>query len=401
MNRRELLAVGALVAVAGCTDSEGDTDPEPEPQQDDADGGDDDSVDDTPEADTDLEILNVEVPSSVEQGAELGVDVTINTVNGAGISADLLDGDGESLATDRAETSTDGGQTVSLSLSVGDDATVGNGELVVTAEYEPESLSDEWTTEIEIVEVLSRLDRWEQQIRDHINGFLTNFAEIGSDNADATILQTDVTDGYRSAQATGPLFDADSRLSDARSETSPGSSEREIFSRLQDEVDFLRQLSDTQQAACEVFDELVEVQDLFKNDRSLRSDYDEKLADAEDELDELSDLLDEFDPVVSDLYDEKIEQIDAELSIIDDTIRGISPIFTARDDFDDGLYGLAFDRAQSARRDFESVVDDLEQEDQYPPTDEINTEFLEHVETWADEADEIERESSGRRTDDE
>jgi len=399
MNRRELLAVGALVAVAGCTDSEGDTDPEPE--QDDADGGDDDSVDDTPEADTELEILDSEVPSSVEQGAELGVDVTINAVNGAEISADLLDEDSDSLADDRTETSTDGGQTVSLSLSVGDDATVGNGELVVTAEYEPESLSDEWTTEIEIVEVLSRLDRWEQQITDYFNEFIADFAAFGSDDDTASLLDTTVTDDYQSSGTTSPLFDADSRISDGRSETRPADPEREVFERLQDEHDTLRQLSSCQQAVCRTFNELEDALELFQEGRSLRDDYEDQYNEAEDEFEDLSELVDELDPVVNDTYDTKLEQLDGELSALDNIIRGISPVFSARDAFEDELYGLAFDRAQGARQDFESVVDDLGDGDTYPPLDETDDEFLDHAEIWADEADEIERESSDRQTDDE
>jgi hypothetical protein len=75
-------------------------------------------------------------------------------------------------------------------------------------------------------------------------------------------------------------------------------------------------------------------------------------------------------------------------------------VFSARNYFNEEFYGTAFDRAQSARRDFGIAVRDIENEGTYPPEDTIDSTFRDHAETWQSEASEIENESSGRQTED-
>lgn len=79
-------------------------------------------------------------------------------------------------------------------------------------------------------------------------------------------------------------------------------------------------------------------------------------------------------------------------------INALTAIFSARNNFEAELYGTAFDRAQSARRDFERAVDDIDDEATYPPEDSVDETFRDHAAEWENEASEIENGASGRQT---
>jgi len=74
------------------------------------------------------------------------------------------------------------------------------------------------------------------------------------------------------------------------------------------------------------------------------------------------------------------------------------PLCNTTNNFEAELYGTAFDRAQSARRDFERAVDDIDDEATYPPEDSVDETFRDHAAEWENEASEIENGASGRQT---
>ena len=80
-------------------------------------------------------------------------------------------------------------------------------------------------------------------------------------------------------------------------------------------------------------------------------------------------------------------------------INAITAVFSARNNFEQGLYGTAFDRAQSARRDFDLAVRDIENGTNYPPENAVDKEFRDHAQEWKEEASRIEKEASNRETD--
>jgi hypothetical protein len=248
------------------------------------------------------------------------------------------------------------------------------------------------------------LEGWERDYnsaKENVQQFLDDFSAVGSDEEGATILVTTLTDDYSSAPLSGYLAEADTLLGDAGLEAPSGSSERKRIDRLRDETTALSALSTCQDSLWDLYSMLVERLDDYQNGQSYNYELDDAHSDTQSEADEFSNLVEDLNPIVGSQYTEKVDQLNTELDVIDDLISGIIVLFSARDSYDDEIYGIAYDRAQSARRDFESAVEEIEDPESYPPTDQVDEEFLDHAEEWLSEAEDIEQSSLGRQTEDE
>lgn len=412
LRRRRFLTTSGLAfsaAIAGCGETEGngsddsptDTpgeDPEPDESPTETEASDDSETGTESEPDTTVQIVAIDVPTTVEQGEIFDVEVTIDADVASTIRVALIDPEGDTADEAEADVPEAGEHTEPLSLTVSRQEVVGEG--VVAVDLTAEDRSDETTVDVEIADVL---EQWERRVRDARNiveEYLDDFAAVGADE-DGTILDTTVTDDYGSASDISPLFEADNLLGDARLETDPGTENRELVVRLRTEVDVLLSISRCQRQTQAVYEALLDSLDDFQSESRLRQNPDDDYTDAREQHDVLRESSEELDPVVGSNYEAKIEQLSGELDALDRLIGGIAPLFSARDAFEDEFYGLAFDRAQSARRDFELVVRDVGDERTYPPEGQIDDEFLEHAEEWESEADEIERQASNRQTEDE
>jgi hypothetical protein len=399
MRRRSLLTAGAIFALSGCTS---DSSENGETSNDDADVSNENNQSVSGESTVDetvTEIVDISAPSTVEQGGSFDIDVTVSATSSSTVTAQLLDGDGGVIAEGSSDVDGDGETTVTVSLSIPRDAASGNSTL--TATVDDGSTSDESTVTIAIAEVLEDWQRYYRDAEENVRQFLNDFSAVGSDSEDATILDTTLTDEFPSSRLSRYLAEADSLLGDARLETSPGTSSRKRIERLRNETTALQSLSDCQDSSSEAYSLLEDTLEEYRNDGNLNSEIDRVYTEAQDEFDEFTNLLSDLNPIVGSHYEEKADQLDSELDVLDRIIGALAPLFSARDAYESEFYGLAFDRAQPARQDFEDAVEDLEDAEAYPPTDQVNQEFLDLAEEWVDEADEIERSSSGRQTEDE
>jgi hypothetical protein len=269
----------------------------------------------------------------------------------------------------------------------------GNGTIRVQAT--DGDVTQEASADIEIVRLPPD---WEQPFEDaqrNIQRFFDAYAAVGSDNDDATILETTISDGY-SNQGSGNLRTAEDEAWEAFSEASGNARQR--MDRLRDEVAFLKELQTLQSQACEIFSLFETELENFQNGDGLSGAVDTQYQTASSTHQQVADTLEGLDPVVGADYEAKVEQIGSELEIVDLMINAMTAVFSARSAFNEEIYGIAFDRAQSARRDFGLAVRDIENEGTYPPEDALDTTFRDHAETWQSEASEIENEASGRQT---
>ena len=395
INRRKfttgVATVGAAV-IAGCAEEEtttetpDDAENESEPDTETSDDAENESEPEKKEESDEIAIQSIDVTNSVELGSFFDVIVTVVVESEATVTGELLDNNAELEDEETIELSDTGEQSVEFSLIPGSLAATGEGSLRVVVETESTTREDSVT-----LELVTPPEDWERPFKntqESVNRFFDAYAAVGSESEDRTILDTQITDGY-DGQGKSDLRDADDSAWDAFSETdvgqNPDASER--MRRLRNETDFLLQLADTQRELCDIWSLIEQELENFREDRDMNEDVDVQFSTVQSMYDDLSEEFEELDPVIGAEYEEKLEQIEAELDAVDLMINAFTAVFSARDYFDQEFFGTAFDRAQSARRDFDNVIRDMDRASHYPPEGETNDVFVEHVKEWKDEAD--------------
>lgn len=400
--RKALLTLGAAISVAGCTDtsdtqdsSENESSNETEAQAE-TNNNETESNTDSSEPSATIEIDSVDVSNTAEMGAYLDVTTTVATDADTTVSVEIIDKNGESVGETSTTINASGEQTVTLSPIPSTASTTGNATVRVRATSG--SVSEEASSEIEIV---APPEGWEQPLEDakrSVQQFLEKYASIGSESADGTITAVTLSDPYSENNDTGDLFDAEEHAGEAREEATGNDDAIQKIRRIRDEIRFLKELDDLQEDASDLWPLLQTEIERFREDRSISGDLDPQYSTASDTYETVSTSLEELDPIVGSNYEQKLSQIESELDIVDRVINAITAVFSARNNFDAELYGTAFDRAQSARRDFDLSVREIEDEANYPPEDSIDNEFRDHVQEWKEEASQIEKEASNRET---
>lgn len=383
MNRRRYLCAiggtGLSVAIAGCADETDDTDPGEEPDVDD---GDDPQPDDEPSGDgldeTDddpvLEILDVDAPATVEQGETLEVTVTVETSPPASVST-IIGSDGDILAEDTGRVD-EGEHSLTLELEILDDVD-GEKTLEIEADNGEETISETQSIEIEseFVAWESYLDEGRRQMQD----ILENYASH-SDADDPTILDvTLTTSGYERGEYRAGIVSADHEYGAARLATDSGTEEREKVESVRQEGDVLYEIAYIQQELHDFFDELEEALELAEDDRQTTSGLRDTYFELEDQFEEIDELAEGVEPFASGYVVEKVDQIEAEIDILDQLVSGIMTLFTT----------FSVEEALDARREFASILDTVSNENAYPPEGEVDDDLVGHVERWHDLADEI------------
>jgi len=399
MNRRELLATGMLLAVAGCTESADEPTDDPSNETDQSEPDDSEEPEDTnesTESDTAIEIASIDAPDTVGQTELFDVSVTVSSNEPGDVAVTLVDANDETVDEASTEITGEGEETVTVSLSVGDSVPAEESTIRVIADNGSESA--ESSTSITITSLEADWEAPFEEAKASINAFLDDLTSAGSEADDRTILDTTISDSYDGLEGSGYISDAEGESRDAYNEAKPDSDTRARMDRLRDEVSLLEGLRVCQRETCAVFEKLEAELEGFRNGDSLSGEVDEQYNIALDEVDNLSTLVEETEPVIGDDYGTKIDQIEGELEIVDRMINALTAIFSARNNFEAELYGTAFDRAQSARRGFERAVDDIDDEATYPPEDSVDETFRDHAAEWENEASEIENGASGRQT---
>lgn len=400
--RKALFTLGAAISVAGCADTSDTETPSKTGEANESESRGETNTNET-ESDTDsggspatIEIGNIETANTAEMGSYLDVTTTVNTDTETTVTVEIIDQNGEAVGEASTDINATGEQTVTLSAIPATTSATGNGSVRVQATSG--TVSKEASSEVEIV---APPEGWEQPLEDtktSIEQFLNKYAAIGSESGDSTILDVTISDPYADNNDTGDLFDAEDHASEARSEATGNDDAIQKTRRIRDEIRFLKELDDLQEEASDIWPLLQTELEEFRGDRNISGDLDPQYNTASDIHDTASTSLDEFNPIVGSNYKQKLTQIEAELDIVDRMINAITAVFSARNNFEQGFYGTAFDRAQSARRDFDLAVRDIEDEGNYPPEDSIDQEFRDHAQEWKKEANQIEEEASNRET---
>ena len=394
--RRILISAGGIVAIAGCTG--GEQQPEEGETNNSTQSAGSDSESNTSEPDepaANIEITSVSAPETVEQGELVDVTVTVTGDVIPTVTAEAVDVNGETIAEDSIETEDVGEQTVTLSLGLGAQVPTGNSTIRVRATNG--TTTTESSADIEIVRIPPDWQDPFEEAKTNIEQFFSKYAAVGSESDDATILDTSISDGY-SNEGSGNLQTAEDLAWEAFSEAEGGARQR--MDRLRDEVAFLMELRDLQSQTCTIFSLFETELERFRGDQPLSGEVDSQYQTVSDTHQQVSNTLEGLDPVVGADYEAKLDQIEGELEIVDLMINAMSAVFSSRNFFNEEFYGTAFDRAQSARRDFGLAARDIGDEGTYPPNDAIDTPFRDHAEMWQAEASEIENKSSGRQTED-
>jgi hypothetical protein len=400
LDRREIMiSLGGMVAIAGCTSS--DQQPDTETPTDSNQTSGNDTEPESPDTDEpptpSINITKISAPETAQQAERFDVTATITADVATTITGEAIAVNGETVAEESVEIDSDGEQTATLSLVVGSQAPTGNGTIRVRAING--SVTQEASTDIEIVRIPPDWKDPFDEAKAKLEQFLDTYAAVGSESDDATILDTTISDGY-SGEGNPLLYDADNLAGEALEEVNRGTDAGQRITRLRDEVDFLNELYDLQSETCTIFPLLETELERFRNDRDRTFNVDDKYQTVSKTHQQVSDTLDGTNPVVGSNYEAKLDQIEAELEIVDLMITAIVAVFSARNNFNAEFYGTAFDRAQSARRDFGLAVRDIDDEGAYPPNDAIDTAFRDHAEAWQAEASKIENEAAGRETED-
>ena len=380
------IATVSTVGIAGCAEPEEEEETEPEEEAEAQDEG--DESDTEQQQDADIDIQAIEAPDTVELGSTFDVDVTIVANQEGSVIVEAVDEEGE--ITDTGE------QSVSLSPTLSFNPTTGEGTIRVRVETDSGGQED--ATQFEIITPPEDWEKPLQEARESLGRFFDTFAAVGSESEDRTILDTTITDDY-SIEGTGELAEADNQAQEALGEATGEQDIREDIRQLRREISFCQDLTDLQGDICEIWPLLEDDLESIQDESTPSEDIDGKYNDVDEHYEDVSEELDEFEPTIGELYGEKIAQIKGELDIVDRMINAITAIGSARENYDAEFYGTAFDRAQSARRDFGNIARDLDRENHYPPDDAINETFRNHVEEWQAEADKLEREAQDRETD--
>jgi hypothetical protein len=400
--RKALLTLGAAVSVAGCTDTSDTADSSETGESNESELQKETNNKET-ESDTNstnspatIEISSIDAANTAEMGSYLDVTTTVTTDSDTTVTVEITDQSGESVGEDSTEINATGEQTVTLSAIPATTSATGNGSVRVQATSG--SVSKEVSTKVEIV---APPEGWEQPLENtkrSIEQFLEKYAAIGSESDDSTILDVTISDPYADNNDTSDLFDAEDHAREARDEATGNDNAIQKTRRIRDEIRFLKELDDLQQASSDIWPLLQTELEEFREGRDISGDIDPQYSTASDTHETVSTSLEELNPIVGSSYEQKLIQIEAELDIVDRMINAITAVFSAQNNLEQEFYGTAFDRAQSARRDFDLAVRDIEDETNYPPEDDIDEEFRDHAQEWKEEASRIEKEASNRET---
>jgi len=240
MNRRELLATGMLLAVAGCTESADEPTDDPSNETDQSEPDDSEEPEDTnesTESDTAIEIASIDAPDTVGQTELFDVSVTVSSNEPGDVAVTLVDANDETVDEASTEITGEGEETVTVSLSVGDSVPAEESTIRVIADNGSESA--ESSTSITITSLEADWEAPFEEAKASINAFLDDLTSAGSEADDRTILDTTISDSYDGLEGSGIISDAEGESRDAYNEAKPDSDTRARMDRLRDEVSLL------------------------------------------------------------------------------------------------------------------------------------------------------------------
>jgi len=378
--RSALITIGAALPLTGCT-STSDTDEEgknnsSEPNSEADSNRTNDQTNSTKES-AEISIVNVATPESITKGSDFEITTTINTDTNVTLSAEVIDKNGNIIAEDSTHINQTGEQVITL--SPGREAALGNGSIQVQA-------TDGSVIERSLSRVTVTAD-WQEAFinaKDNLEQFLSEFAAVSPIDEPTildTTISTDYTDEGRSllTEAEDLSFEALEGVPDSNN------SFRNKIQRLRSEVGAARKMSTLQG---QVFNVFSNNQDRLDSDSYPRVELNQ-LDEQESQQSEFAVTVSDLNPVVGSRYEKKAEQFESELESMDNILAATREVSTAQDALDDDRYDTAFTSAKEAKSMFETVIENTNKPEAYPPIDRIDESFVDHVKEWKSAANEI------------
>lgn len=378
--RSALITIGAALPLTGCT-STSDTDEEgennsSEPNSEADSNRTNDQTNSTKES-AEISIVNVATPESITKGSDFEITTTINTDTNVTLSAEVIDKNDNIIAEDSTHINQTGEQVITLSPSR--EAALGNGSIQVQA-------TDGSVIERSSSRVTVTAD-WQEAFinaKDNLEQFLSEFAAV-SPIDEPTILDTTISTDYTN-EGRSLLTEAED-LSFEALEGVPDSNNsfRNKIQRLRSEVGAARKMSTLQG---QVFNVFSNNQDRLDSDSYPRVELNQ-LDEQESQQSEFAVTVSDLNPVVGSRYEKKAEQFESELESMDNILAATREVSTAQDALDDDRYDTAFTSAKEAKSMFETVIENTNKPEAYPPIDRIDESFVDHVKEWKSAANEI------------
>lgn len=380
--RNALLTIGVALPLAGCTDTS-DTDEENQNRKtnssesvSETSGDRTDNEASSTEESAEISILNVTTPESITKGSEFETTAIINTDANITITTEATDKSGNIIAQKTTQVNGTGEQAITMSGSVSRAADLGNGSVQVRVTNGP-------VTERFSSKVIVTAD-WQEAFsdaKDNLEQFLFEFAAM-SPEANPTILDTTISVDYTNGSR-GLLTEADNFCSEALDGVpSSNNSFRNKIQRLRFEIGAARKMSLLQE----------EISSIFSNNR--KSDpypriEPDRIDEQESQRNEFFSTVSDFNPIVGSRYEAKAEQFESELSNMDEILTGIRKVGSARGLLDDGNYDAASTYSKEAESIFTAIKQNLNKPESYPPIDRVDESFIEYVEEWESEANDV------------
>lgn len=392
MHRREAIAISGLVLFTGCTDTSPESD-----SSGNTNTTTDESENTTTENDpsknlqSSVKINNVSAPNSVEQNNQLEVITEINSTTDTTVTTSLITQNGTEI-TSTSDTIDANDTSISLQLSIPADAQPGNSTLQVSARGD--GASDQVTTNLSVAEFIPE---WKQLYKDSVaktEAFLTTFADVGTTTSNPTILSTSISSGY-SLNGRQQLEEAGDLAWEAFDESANTQTRR-----LRSEINMLEQLTSTQSAVCDLMGDLRTFLDVVSGAGPF---FDDELTDqletARDNQKTLSDDVSDLNPIVGENYGLKVEQLNSEINAVENMLDPSEDLHSAQKSFRDEDYDAAANQASVAESGFDIIINRVNSEDSYPPTDDVDNEFVSLIQDFKLEAIDLESRAVSQQAD--
>lgn len=205
---------------------------------------------------------------------------------------------------------------------------------------------------------------------------------------DATILDVMMSVEYTHSEAQPPNGRAIGHIDDARFAVDRDTDEGELVLQYQSEARAYADLMRYQRNHGELYDIFDDVYTVIAEeepDVETINPPTETHEEREEEFEELMEEFEDVDSVVGELYDDKMTQLERELDIANEIITGINYIL-------DPGFGTQQERAALAKNTFRTVASQIEDPDDYPPTNQTDGDLVDLVNEWEELAEEIEQE---------
>lgn len=378
MKRREIIICGSTVFFAGCATTTEESEPRTNTSdtQNESSASEPSNTTDTEQQseqpDPTVSITNTTVPDERTQGEPARVSVRVNTTTRTTLNATLYTANG-TVADYQSDSISPDTSNTSLILSVPQDTHPGDSTVRITARGN--GVTDEASGSLEIVKFIPESEKLYNDALDKTEEFLNIFSTVDSASSNPTILDTSISSRYTTA-GTDVWFDAKELIDEAQNEDSSG----QKVEQLEDEIDMLQTLYRTQQKQTELFNLLTdEVDQVIGSTPGTQSIRESTVSPVREQYNTLLEDVSDITPIVGENYNKKLTQIDSEIRVFERLIDPLSDLhdalFIIWESYNED-YAEAESKAGVAESTIDNIIEDVSDQNSYPPENEVDNEFV-------------------------